>query len=160
VRNDASTAPILLKTSDATWQAYNSYGGNSLYVGATSFPNGHAAKVSYNRPFITRAGGGGGGPSEDWLFNSEDPMIKFLERNGFDITYTTDVDMARDASAITPAQHKVIISSGHDEYWSGAERTKFEVARANGVHLAFFSGNEVYWRTRWENSTDASSTPY
>ncbi len=51
--------------------------------------------------------------------------------------------MDRDASAITPAIHKLIISSGHDEYWSLKERNKFEAARANGVHLAFFSGNEV-----------------
>ncbi len=152
VRDDASTSAMLFKTSDATWQAYNVYGGNSLYVGATSYPAGHVAKVSYNRPFITRNGGGGGGAMEDWYMNAEFPMIRFLERNGYDITYTTDVDMDRDASAITPANHKVILSVGHDEYWSLAERTKFENARAAGVHLAFFSGNEVYWKTRWENN--------
>ena len=102
----------MLKTSDATWQAYNVYGGNSLYVGSTSYPNGHAAKVSYNRPFITRNGGGGGGAMEDWFMNAEYPLIRFLERNGYDITYTTDVDMDRDATAITPSIHKLIISSG------------------------------------------------
>jgi hypothetical protein len=152
VRDDARNSPILLKTSDATWQAYNAYGGNSLYVGATSFPNGHAAKVSYNRPFITRSGGGGGGAMEDWFMNAEYPLIRFLERNGYDVTYTTDVDMERDPTPITPANHKLIISSGHDEYWSLNERNKFENARDAGVHLAFFSGNEVYWKTRWENN--------
>jgi hypothetical protein len=152
VRDDAANSPILVKTSDATWQAYNAYGGNSLYVGTTSYPNGHAAKVSYDRPFITRNGGGGGGAKEDWLFNAEYPMIRFLERNGYNVSYTTDVDMDRDATPITPSVHKIIISSGHDEYWSAAERTKFENARNAGVHLAFFSGNEVYWKTRWENN--------
>ncbi|HEY6503024.1 MAG TPA: Ig-like domain-containing protein [Chitinophagaceae bacterium] len=152
VRDDASTADILVKTSDATWQAYNNYGGNSLYVGATSFPSGHAAKVSYNRPFLTRNGGGGGGAMEDWFMNAEYPLIRFLERNGYNLTYTTDVDMDRSTTAITPAKHKVIISSGHDEYWSLNERNKFESARAAGVHLAFFSGNEVYWKTRWEDN--------
>ena len=49
VRDDASNSDILLQTSDATWQAYNSYGGNSLYKGN---PVGRAFKVSYNRPFI------------------------------------------------------------------------------------------------------------
>ena len=29
--DDASSAPLLFQTSDATWQAYNVYGGNSLY---------------------------------------------------------------------------------------------------------------------------------
>ena len=152
VRDDASTAPILLKTSDNTWQAYNPYGGNSLYVGSTSYPNGHAAKVSLNRPYITRAGGGGGGPGQDWYMNAEYPMIKFLERNGYNIAYTTDVDLDRSATPITPANHKLIISSGHDEYWSLAERNKIEAARDAGVHLAFFSGNEVYWKVRWENN--------
>ncbi|MBL7742965.1 MAG: DUF4082 domain-containing protein [Chitinophagaceae bacterium] len=152
VRDDASTSAMLFKTSDATWQAYNPYGGNSLYVGSTSYPNGHAAKVSYNRPFITRNGGGGGGAMEDWFMNAEFPMIRFLERNGYDITYTTDVDMDRTTINYTPAKHKVIMSVGHDEYWSLNERNKFEAARAAGVHLAFFSGNEVYWKTRWENS--------
>jgi|GEM_PF-522117 len=152
VRDDAANSPILFKTSDATWQAYNVYGGNSLYVGSTSYPAGHATKVSYNRPFITRDGGGGGGAMEDWLFNAEYPMIRFLERNGYNISYTTDVDMDRDPTPITPSTHKIFLSVGHDEYWSAAERTKVENARNAGVHLAFFSGNEVYWKTRWEDN--------
>ena len=70
VRDDASTSDILFQTSDATWQAYNIYGGHSLYTGTTptapvAYPNNHASKVSYNRPLITRAGGGGGGVAED-----------------------------------------------------------------------------------------------
>src|SRR5690606_26786452 len=76
VRDDAANSDMLFKTSDATWQAYNNYGGNSLYNGATNYPSGHAVKVSYNRPFLTRNGGGGGGPMEDWLFNAEYPMIR------------------------------------------------------------------------------------
>lgn len=152
VRDDEGNAPILFKTSDATWQAYNVYGGNSLYTGVTSYPNGHAVKVSYNRPFITRNGGGGGGAMEDWFMNAEYPMIRWIERNGYNVSYTTDVDMDRRTTNITPAMHKMLISCGHDEYWSAAERTRFESARDAGVHLAFFSGNEVYWKTRWEDN--------
>jgi hypothetical protein len=159
VRDDASTADLLFKTSDATWQAYNVYGGNSLYTGTTpSFAAGHAAKVSYNRPYITRNGGGGGGASEDWIFNAEYPMIRWLERNGYKLSYTTDVDMDRDVTAITPAKYKCILSVGHDEYWSLKERNKIEAARNAGVHLAFFGGNEVYWKTRWEKSIDGTNT--
>jgi hypothetical protein len=155
VRNDDGNSAFLFKTSDATWQAYNNYGGNSLYVNnsGTAVPGfNHATKVSYDRPFYTRNGGGGGGPSEDWLFNAEYPMIRWMERNGYDVSYTTDVDMDRDASLITPAVHKILLSVGHDEYWSAGARTKFENARNSGVHLAFFSGNEVYWKTRWEDN--------
>lgn len=158
VRNDASTSDLFFQTSDATWQAYNVYGGNSLYVGSTSFPAGHAAKVSYNRPFITRAGGGGGGVAQDWVFNAEFPMIRFLEKNGYDVSYTTNVDAARRGNLIQ--QHKIFLSVGHDEYWSAEQRNSVEAARNAGVHLAFFSGNEVYWKTRWENSTEGDNTPY
>lgn len=155
IRNDASTANILFKTSDATWQAYNAYGGNSLYVNNSGTPVPgfvHATKVSYNRPFYTRSGGGGGGAEEDWLMNCEYPMIRFMEKNGYDVTYTTDVDMDRSNISILPSVHKVMLSVGHDEYWSAAERIRFENARNAGVHLAFFSGNEVYWKTRWEDN--------
>ncbi|HEY0898789.1 MAG TPA: N,N-dimethylformamidase beta subunit family domain-containing protein, partial [Sphingobacteriaceae bacterium] len=158
VRDDARNAGLLFKTSDATWQAYNVYGGNSFYTGSTSYPSGHAVKISYNRPFITRGGGGGGDAMMDWLFNAEYPMIRWLERNGYDVAYTTDVDMDRDPTPITPSKHKALLSVGHDEYWSGAQRAKFEAARDAGVSLAFFSGNEVYWKTRWETSVDGNNT--
>ena len=161
VRDDAGTSNLLFKTSDATWQAYNAYGGNSFYLGSTpGYASGHAVKISYNRPFTTRSGGGGSSSSEDWVFNAEYPMIRWMERNGYDVSYTTDMDMDRDPTPITPAKHKVLLSVGHDEYWSLNERNKFEAARNAGVHLAFFSGNEVYWKTRWENSIDGNGTPY
>jgi hypothetical protein len=157
VRDDAGTSALLFKTSDATWQAYNNYGGNSLYVGTV--PNFvHATKVSYNRPFLTRNGGGGGSAQDDWFMNAEYPMIRFLEKNGFDVSYTTDVDVSRSGSLLL--NHKVFLSVGHDEYWSKPERDNVEAARAAGKHLTFFSGNEIYWKTRWENSTDGTNTPY
>jgi hypothetical protein len=161
VKNDASTSDLYFKASDATWQAYNPYGGNSLYVGA-GLPNNHASKVSYNRPFLTRSGGGGGGAQEDWFMNSEYPMIRFLEANGYDISYTTDLDLARNfannVNLLT--KHKVFLSVGHDEYWSSEERNAVEAARAAGINIAFFSGNESYWKTRWENSQDGTNTAF
>ena len=158
VRDDVSTSDLYFQTSDATWQAYNKYGGSSLYIGNTKYPGGHAVKISYNRPLLTRDGGGGGGEAEDGPFNAEYPMVRWLERNGFDVTYTTNVDADRYGTLIK--NHKVFLSVGHDEYWSGAQRANVEAARNAGVHLAFFSGNEVYWKTRWENSIDGSGTPY
>jgi hypothetical protein len=158
VRDDASHSPLYFKTSDATWQAYNGYGGNSLYVGNTTYPGGHATKVSYNRPFTTRNGGGGSSSSEDWFFNAEYPMIRWIERNGYDVTYSTDVDAHRYGSLIL--NHKVFLAVGHDEYWSAQQRTNIENARGSGVHLAFFDGNEIYWKTRWENSIDGNNTSY
>ncbi len=150
VRDDSSQADILFQTSDTTWQAYNEYGGNSLYAGA---PAGRAYKVSYNRPFVTR-----GNWRNSWIFDSEYPMIRWLERNGFNVSYISGVDTDRRGNLLF--QHKVFLSVGHDEYWSADQRANVESARNAGVHLAFFSGNEIFWKIRWENSIDGSNTPF
>ena len=150
VRDDDGNSDMLFQASDTTWQAYNAYGGNSLYVGQ---PAGRAYKVSYNRPFVTREV-----YAEDWLFNSEYPMVRWLEANGYDVSYFTGVDTDRLGQEIL--EHKIFLSVGHDEYWSAAQRTNVETARGAGVNLAFFSGNEIFWKTRWENSIDGSGTAY
>ena len=85
-------------------------------------------------------------------------MVRFLEANGYDVSYFTGVDSDRSGSEIL--EHKVFLSVGHDEYWSGQQRANVEAARDAGVHLAFFSGNEVFWKTRWENSIDGSGTSH
>jgi hypothetical protein len=150
VRDDGRNSDVLLQTSDTTWQAYNQYGGNSLYVGS---PAGRAYKVSYNRPFTTR----GTGP-EDWVFNAEYPMVRYLEANGYDVSYFSGIDTDRRGALLR--NHKLFLSVGHDEYWSGGQRANVEAARDAGVNLAFLSGNETFWKTRWENSIDSSGTPY
>jgi hypothetical protein len=154
VRNDASAADVVYQTSDPTWQAYNPYGGNSLYVGGPGTSPGRAYKVSYNRPFATRTYDGG----PDWLFNAEYPTVRWLEQNGYDVSYISGVDTDRAGTLLL--NHKVFMSVGHDEYWSAAQRTNVETARGAGVNLMFLSGNEVFWKTRWENSIDSSNAAY
>ncbi len=158
VRNDASTSDVVFQTSDTTWQAYNTYGGASFYTGASSnFSDGsqpRAFKLSYNRPFATREGV----TSRDFYFSSEYAMVRFAERNGYDVSYIAGADTARSGSLLL--NHKVFLSVGHDEYWSGAQRANVEAARDAGVNLAFFSGNEIYWRTRWEPSIAGTATDY
>ena len=150
VRDDNGGSEMLFQTADTTWQAYNDYGGNSLYVGA---PAGRAYKVSYNRPFVTRQA-----YPEDWVFNAEYPMVRWLEANGYDVSYFTGIDSHRRGAEIL--EHELFLSVGHDEYWSATQRANVEAARNAGVNLAFFSGNEMFWKTRWENSIDGSGTPY
>jgi hypothetical protein len=149
VRDDDGGSELLFQTADTTWQAYNRYGGNSLYTGS---PAGRAYKVSYNRPFTTREYA-----PEDWVFNAEYPMVRWLERNGYDVSYTTGVDSHRRGGEIL--EHDTFLSVGHDEYWSGGQRANVEAARGAGVNLAFFSGNEVFWKTRWEPSVAAGAAP-
>jgi hypothetical protein len=155
VRDDNGFSDILLQTSDATWQAYNKYGGSSLYSSTVSPPR--ANKVSYNRPFTTRCCSCCDGSVESWFFDSEYPMIRWIEANGYDVSYTTNVD-----TTIRPAEileHRIFTSSGHDEYWSNEMRDNVEAARDSGVNLTFFSGNEVFWKTRWESAL-GTGTPF
>ncbi|HLI56089.1 MAG TPA: N,N-dimethylformamidase beta subunit family domain-containing protein, partial [Actinomycetota bacterium] len=160
VRNDASTAAIVVQADDETWEAYNSYGGNSLYTCAVECPNDNpggykgAFAVSYNRPFNTADA-----HFNTWFISDELPMIKFMEANGYDLTYVAATDMDSNASLLTSNGHKVFLSMGHDEYWSGNQRTNVTAAQAAGVNLAFFSGNEVFWKTRFAASIDGSNTP-
>ena len=157
VRDDDGGSDLLFQTSDTTWQAYNNYGGKSLY-GVSSDRRRprlqgqlQPAAQHSRRP----AGGLGDYNSSFW---AEYPMVRWLEANGYDVSYSTDVDTDRRGAEIL--EHKVFLSVGHDEYWSGEQRANVEAARDAGVHLAFFSGNEVFWKTRWETSIDASGTPY
>lgn len=158
VRNDASHSAVLYQTADESWQAYNSYGpgGFSLYGDQNQFdvPN-RAFKVSYNRPFLTR---GFEFEAATWLFGAESALIQWMEQNGYDVTYTSGLDGARNGSLMK--NHKLYVTAGHDEYWSGPQRANLKTARDAGVNLAFFSGNEMFWKVRWENSIDGTNTPY
>jgi hypothetical protein len=145
VRDDNGGSDLLFQTSDTTWQAYNFYdvnnNGKSLY-------GQRAYKVSYNRPFHT----GVDGTKFSWVFNAEYPMVRWLEANGYSVSYTTGVDSSKPDAIDKISTHKVFLSVGHDEYWSGEQRANVEAARDAGVNLAFFSGNEVYYKVRWENN--------
>lgn len=156
VRNDTGNSALLFQTSDTTWHAYNTYGGASLYQG--NGPAGRSYQVSYNRPFDNR-GATAMAAAESYVFNSEFPMIRWLEANGYDVSYAAGVDTDRRGSAAL-LTHKVFLSVGHDEYWSAGQRANVETARGAGVHLGFFTGNEMFWKTRWANSISSPSTAY
>ena len=110
--------------------------------------------VSYNRPFTTRgtpaAATSSGPTSTRWSATSRPTATTSATRPG--------VDTDRRGGLLT--NHKAFLSVGHDEYWSGRQRTNVEAARDAGVNLAFFSGNEVFWKTRYEASVDGAATPY
>ncbi|ARM92101.1 oxidoreductase domain-containing protein (plasmid) [Rhizobium sp. CIAT894] len=174
VRDDASTSNIVFQTSDTTWQAYNAWGGASLYYGEVPVdpanmigylpPNcscglqaiGRASAVSYNRPIITNTSPIGG--SHDYIFGVESSAISWLEQNGYDVSYISGVDAARNGTLLL--NHDAYLSVGHDEYWSAEQRANVEAARDAGVNLAFWSGNECYWKVRWESSIDGSGQAY
>lgn len=171
--DDGPPSDIVFQTSDTTWQAYNGWGGNNGAIGANfyggdtdvvapGFGSGRALAVSYNRPFTTRDGGGVAAGAQDYLFGAEYAAISWLEQNGYDVSYIAGVDTDR-LGAEALLGHRAFLSVGHDEYWSGGQRANVEAARDAGVNLLFWSGNEVYWKVRFDASlvtTDGSPTAY
>ncbi len=142
VRDDARPATYLMPACVTTYQAYNEWGGKSLY-GFNSTDSQPAVKVSLNRPYTDGYGAGE-------LFLWEINMVRFLEREGYDVKYATSVDLDAQAGLLAPVRS--FLSVGHDEYWSVKMRDNVEAARERGVGLAFFSSNTCYWQIRFEPS--------
>ncbi|MGZ8764682.1 MAG: N,N-dimethylformamidase beta subunit family domain-containing protein [Acidimicrobiia bacterium] len=141
LRADAEPSAFLVVNAVTTWQAYNVWGGCSLYHcrgGGT-----RANVVSFDRPYGWSEG------SADYIGN-EFPVLRRLEEWGLDVTYTTDVDVHRHPELLL--QHKAVLTMGHDEYWSKAMRDGMEAARDAGVNLVFFGANAAYRQIRFEPS--------
>jgi hypothetical protein len=136
VRADERKGAAVLQASFSTYQAYNAWGGRSLYVGP-------AQEVSYDRPF---AEGNGAGQ----YFRFEHDFVKWAEARGYDLVYVTNLDVDRDPALLLG--QRLFLSVGHDEYWTRAAREHLEGAIASGVSAAFFSGNAVFWQIRLEPS--------
>jgi hypothetical protein len=144
VRNDASQAPILFQSSVLTYQAGNSWGGSDLDgTGAANTIANRSFAVSFDRPEVDNAG------LSDFT-TYEYNLLSWLERQGYDVTYTTDIDT--DLHGQLLLQHRLFLAAGHDEYWSSGMRTNIAQARTAGVSLAFFGANDAYWHVRLQSS--------
>ena len=171
LRDEQRRAEVLVQLGVTTYQAYNSWGGKSLYHWSSSHGE-RAAKVSFNRPYTANvqnpaaAVGMGAGefltnlqPHPDnfkvsnagWDYN----MVRWLEREGYDVSYCTNLDTHCRPHLLFG--QRACLSIGHDEYWSREMRDHFEAARDAGVNLGFFSGNTAYWQVRFEPSAASGS---
>ena len=137
---------ILVQAAVNTWQAYNRWGGRSLYWNHTGVGDDH---VSFDRPYDQRGAPRYAGPEANLPQAWEFPLVRFLERFGYDVSYTTDLDTDRDPTELL--RHRLVMSAGHDEYWTTTMRTAFERARDAGVNLAFMGANTAYWQMRYED---------
>ena len=169
VRPSGRSAPILLVLSTATYNAYNDWGGPSLYTGGT--------RVSFERPlapgflhkpepaarkaqaipdrealgYFTWAEEQGlspwSGGSGWWTW--ERPFVAWAEREGFVIDVAVSQDLERHPEVLDG--HRLFLSVGHDEYWSWGMRDAVEGFLADGGNAAFFSGNTCWWQVRLED---------
>jgi hypothetical protein len=145
VRDDTSTAAYVFQNSVTTWQAYNLYGGYSLYYG----PNGRGGQdfahrsraVSFDRPYPQSWASG----AADFVGN-EYPLLYHMESLGLDLTYWTDVDLHANPQLL--GNHRCLFSLGHDEYWSNPMRYAAQFFNAGGGNLAFLGANACYRQIR------------
>lgn len=141
-----TNAEYVVVQPDTTDCAYNRWGGNSLYTNV-----GVAVKASFNRPIARTPIDQTGSPLG--VYGFEMPAIHWLESQGYNMSYISDIDIHATANILQT--HRAYISLGHDEYWTYQMRAAVEAALASGIGLAFFGANACYWQCRLE--ADASS---
>lgn len=133
----AANTPILLQLSTNTYNAYNNWGGFSLY-GYHGQSQLQGNRVSFDRPAV--------GIFKQW----ELPFIVWAEQNGYALDYAANSDLEFHPEFLE--NYRLVLSVGHDEYWSAPMRDTLETFITNGGNAAFFSGNSVCWQVRSEDA--------
>ncbi|GAA3127117.1 hypothetical protein JOF29_007748 [Kribbella aluminosa] len=142
VRSEATRDAVVVVDAVNTYQAYNQWGGYSLYNGPDNSFGSRAHRVTFDRPYE--------GNGAKTLVQSELPLIQLAEQSGVRLAYLTSVDLATDPNALAGARG--MVSLGHDEYWTVAMRDAVTKARDTGTNVAFLGANAEYWRVRYEPS--------
>ncbi|MBI5836533.1 MAG: hypothetical protein HZB25_04750 [Candidatus Eisenbacteria bacterium] len=133
---------ILLVMASNTWQAYNGFGGKSLYE-YNSSGGVRSPRVSYNRPYDSANGLG-------FITKWEVPFLRWLERSGFEADYVTDVDLATRPEVL--AGHRLMVTTGHSEYWSASMFDAAQDFADSAGNLAILGANTCYWQVRFTDN--------
>ncbi len=161
VRDDTRPSQYLMAIDFTTYQAYNNWGGKSLYDYNSS--GTRASKVSYNRPFApgpqdgAEYGVGAGEFLTNYTPNGESypaaweyNAVRWMEKEGYDVSYASVIDLHEKSNLLD--NHAAYLSWGHNEYWSLTMFNNVEAARDSGINLGFFGSNVSYWQIRFETS--------
>jgi len=163
-------APIILVLSTSTWNAYNDWGGPSLYTGG--------AQVSFERPLargfldkpqpmrrkmqpeLDREG--------RWYFEWAEPLglsvwsggsgwatwerdfVRWAETVGNELDVAISEDLEQHPEVLEG--HRAFVSAGHDEYWSWGMRETLDAFTDAGGNAAIFSGNTCFWQVRFDDA--------
>ncbi len=182
VRAGSRRERSLLVLDTNTWNAYNTWGGRSLYTGGS--------QVSFDRPFArgmlcrpeverddrkSRPVRWNEEPDADGLifqayrtehsypsaigsagwFTHGRRFVEWAEGTGRRFDMAVSSDLEQDPS-LSDGYH-VVISVGHDEYWSAAQRDAVEAHVRTGGRFVSFSGNTMFWQVRIERSPEATN---
>lgn len=146
--------PLLAQLPTSTYEAYNAWGGDSLYPGGADrvrlTGTTQGIEVSYERPYGTNTGAG-------QFFARDVAMIRFLERYRYPVSYTTSESVDEDPDQLVG--HRALIDFGHSEYWSGRQAAAFMRERDSGTDLLFLGSDTMAWRIRYVRASGAATDP-
>ncbi|MGW2403709.1 N,N-dimethylformamidase beta subunit family domain-containing protein [Streptomyces sp. NPDC001739] len=146
VRSGTADGRTVLMHAVTTWQAYNRWGGYSLYAGQDGAYRTRSLAVSFDRPYDANG-------AEKFLVH-ERALVVLAERLGLPLAYTTSVDVHRSPSELRGAT--AVLSLGHDEYWTPQQRAHVTRARDTGANLAFLGANACFRRVRLDPGPSAA----
>jgi hypothetical protein len=178
--NPGFASQVLYKIPFFTYHAYNVTGGASVYQaqpvslhrpggGTGGFPwDGEMGNASYvfNKPY------GNWDPFDDYAMDTANlsprqvfehwdaKFISFLESSGFPIDYCTDMDIHQDNDLQLLKNYAVLLSVGHDEYYTVPMRNNMEAFRNQGGNIAFFSGNICWWQVVFMDANETLMGPH
>ncbi len=139
-KNPGSFSKVLVIMSTNTMEAYNNYGGKSLYD-YNSTNSARSTGVSFNRPYTAEA---------QWDYYAwQNHLVNWLEQNNISAEFACDVDIEKHPDLLS--NYSVVIFVGHEEYWSLPERNAVQSYADNGGRVMFLSGNTCWWQVRFEN---------
>ena len=166
--------PLLLLATN-TYQAYNQWGGRCMYSGGTTVSldrpveRGYLRRdaapfdVDYDGRFADTTGNDRehrriieyqsrhGYPvwtsSAGW-HNWERRFVRWAESAGFGVDVATNSDLHAGVEIL--AGRRLVVSVGHDEYWSAEMRDHIDEFVDGGGRWAVFSGNTCFWQVRFD----------
>ncbi len=172
---------ILLQLATNTYQAYNAWGGSCLYGGSKGIVTSVSFQRPFQPGLLTkfpdaprmarleRAGPGFKGavrnPALEWTLATdmerrwicsagygawEQTFVAWAERNDIQLDYAINSDLERHPELLN--DYRLVLSVGHDEYWSWGMRDALEAFIERGGNVGFFSGNTCFWQVRWQDA--------
>ncbi len=139
--NAGSYSKIAVILTVSNWNAYNNFGGKSLY-NYNSTNSKKADKVSFDRPFNYS--------SLTDFHNWTEKLINWLVTENLKAEFITNLDLYQDSSLL--ANYEVVIDVGHDEYVTLQERNQLQSFVNNGGRLMILGGNTYWWQVRLEDN--------
>jgi hypothetical protein len=136
-KEPGKNSPVLLQLATNTYNAYTNWGGYSLYA----YNGRHKVqgrRVSFDRP------------QHSQFARWEEPFVKWAESNGYALDFAVNSDLEFRPELLK--HYKLVLSVGHDEYWSAPMRDNLEAFIGGGGNVAFFSGNTCCWQVRSEEN--------